>query len=499
MGMPKELREALQYENDSRVGSPGIGGSAGKSVQTTQGTDEYPPEKTGWHEEAASPPPKSSTISPMACSSAPPTPDPRLLDVSRLVTLPPPYPRHYPAVNNNHPDLTAVRTVVRTLSDLTEVTAIKERFKTESTRIKEEAAAARTRRRNSLRDQIRREIDLGSMTYADAAELEADFKSTNHEATKAASKADFERFQKDVVMPVNDLLMDRVHESTALFEQLRSQLFVDAQEQSPNLTQEEGDEQPELLEKLTLLKWIFEARESLHRELYDLLTERNDRYKDMVVTPYRLANNTAKVSSTEVFFASDAQKRKMGFEQESLKRTEEFMDVIEENVVRGVEVQLSAFWDIAPSLHDLTDKIPTDLVGFRIQIPAQEYDENPAYHNFPMQYLYSLLRHAEKSTYQFIESQTNLLCLLHEVKGGVTAANCRLMAIQRISQGEDEDTVTAELHDVEKDEESRLTDDLKQKVRTVEEQWISALGGELKSVKGRIVRFLMERGGWSDE
>ncbi|RAL67726.1 hypothetical protein DID88_008460 [Monilinia fructigena] len=76
-----------------------------------------------------------------------------------------------------------------------------------------------------------------------------------------------------------------------------------------------------------------------------------------------------------------------------------------------------------------------------------------------MQYLYTLLVHAGKSTYQFIESQTNLLCLLHEVKVGVTAANCRLMGTQRVAQGEGKEEVERELEAVKREEEGRLTDD----------------------------------------
>ncbi|TVY21022.1 hypothetical protein LARI1_G002221 [Lachnellula arida] len=502
MGMPKELREALQNGDPSALDSGSGMAAAGPSNQTAYGPDEYPPEKTGWHEEnVASPQPQQATLtSPAAFSPAPITPNPNHLDVSRLVTLPPPYPRHHPAVNNNHPDLTSIRTQVRVLSDFTEVEATKERFHKTSAQMHDEDMTAASKRRNSLRTNIQREIAAGSMSYSDAAKLEENALQSEQEKTKEASKLDFELFQSQVVIPLNDLLMDRVSRATELFEQLRSKLFVDAQQASPNLTQEEGDEQPELLEKLTLLKWIFEAREQLHRELFDLLSDRNNRYRDMVITPYRLAGNEEKVKHAVNFFAEDAGKRKLAFEQEILKRTEEFMDIIEENVVRGVEVQLSAFWDIAPSLSRITEKVPRDISrGFHIQIPAAEYDENPAYYAFPMQYLYSLVGHCEKSTYQFIESQTNLLCLLHEVKSGVTLANCRLMKTQRVAQGENEGHVERELTDVEKDEEMRLTDDLKEKVRCVEELWSSALGTELTGVKERIMRFLVETGGWDDE
>jgi len=498
MGMPRELREALQNGDptaNENVKSPD---GAGPSEKQGYGPDEYPPEKVGLHEQdGSSPAPLSKTPTPY--SATPITPNPDHMDVSRLVTLPPPYPRHHPAVNNNHPDLTSIRTIVRVLSDFTEVEATKSRFQKTSLQIQDDLKVDASKRRNSLRANIQREIESGSMSFADAAKVEATAVAAEQEKEKETSKVDFELFQAQVVIPLNDLLMDRVTRATGLFTQLRSQLFVDAQEQSPNLTQEEGDEQPELLEKLTLLKWIFEAREQLHRELFDLLSDRNNRYRDMVITPYRLAKNEEKILNAETFFTEDASKRKLAFEQEVLKRTEEFMDIIEENVKRGVEVQLSAFWDIAPSLSRIAEKIPQDLTGFLIQIPLSEYEENPSYHVFPMQYLYSLLGHCEKSTYQFIESQTNLLCLLHEVKSGVTLANCRLMRTQRVAQGEDEKEVDRELTEVEKDEEVRLTDDLKEKVRCVEEQWSSALGAELKGLRDRLVGFLMEQGGWDED
>lgn len=502
MGMPRELREALQYENGDIPGSRN-----GKAVEMatssenrTYGPNEYPPEKVGWHEESmTSPAPPQSAKTPTPFSPASYATNPNHLDVSRLVTLPPPYPRHHPAVNNNHPDLTAIRTMVRTLSDFAEVENTKTHFNEGSAKVKEELAEASTKRRNSLRINIQREIESGKMSYSDAAKVEQESVLSEQEKEKEAAKVDFELFQSQVVAPLNDLLMDRVHRSTELFDQLRSKLFVDAQQANPNLPQEEGDEQPELLEKLTLLKWIFEAREQLHRELFDLLSDRNNRYRDMVITPYRLAKNVEKATHAEKFFSEDAGKRKLAFEQEILKRTEEFMDIIEENVVRGVEVQLSAFWDIAPSLSRITDKIPESLEGFQIQIPKAEYEENPGYFEYPMRYLYTLITHCEKSTYQFIESQTNLLCLLHEVKSGVTLANCRLMRTQRVMQGEGEDEVDRELSEVEGDEGVRLTDDLKEKVRCVEELWGSSIGGALKEARERIVSFLGERGGWEDE
>lgn len=383
--------------------------------------------------------------------------------------------------------------------------------------MRDEASEAANKRRQALRQNLQQEVGLGRMTYAEAAAIEADMNESEKQTTKDLEKKDFDRFQTAVVVPLNELLTNRITKATQLFDELRSRLFVENHEPSPNMPQEEGDEQPELLEKLTLLKWIFETRELLHRAVYDLLSDRNDRYREMVITPYRLAGNEEKMAHASAFFAEDAGKRALSFASEVLQRTDEFHGVVEENVVRGVEVQLSAFWDIAPPLCRLLDRVPPgaggaaggdaggvsngaaaaaaiaarSLVDFRIQIPQAEVVENPSYVDHPLQYLFSLLLHAEKSTYQFIESQTNLFCLLHEVKEAVLVARTRVM--------EDEGRrPKQEVEAFRREEGQRLTDDLKEKVRVVQEQWRSALGDRIEHVKERVGEWLLETGGWDE-
>ncbi|KAI1772225.1 hypothetical protein F4818DRAFT_180044 [Hypoxylon cercidicola] len=487
MGVPKEAREALQWQDMPRSAEGLAGPSRGYAE------NEYPPEKVGWHE----PRPQSNLSQPFRnsllslASSAPNTPSPSQLDVSRLVTLPPPYPRHHPAVNNNHPELTAIRIQVRSLSDMSEIQATKERFAQDSQRARDEAAQAASSRQKSLRANLHQEISAGNMSYAEAAAIEADTQASESAKAKELEKQDFDRFQNAVVMPLNELLTGRIAQATSLFDELRSRLFVETQAPNPNMPQEEGDEQPELLEKLTLLKWIFEARETLHREVYDLLSDRNDRYKEMVMTPYRLSGNEEKLRTAEAFFVDDATKRRTAFADEVLRRTREFRGVVEENVTRGVDMQLNAFWDLAPPLRRLLDKIPTAVdQHFRIQIPAAEYEESPSYHDHPLQYLFSLLLHAEKSTYQFIESQTNLLCLLHEVKEAVASARARAGE----AQGREARAVEAE----RAAEQTRLTDDLKEKVRVVQDQWEGALGEPMRGVKERVGEWLLSTGGWDE-
>lgn len=431
-------------------------------------------------------------------NSAPPTPDPRKLDVSRLVTLPPPYPRHHPAVNNSHPDLASIRTSLRNLSDLAEVKTTKDAFRTKTNTRKEQESASLADRRAQLRYNIQENIRNGVMSYGDAAHAETDFDTREHQRAQDLIQNIFDTFQAEVANPLHAMFCERITKATASLEHLKGRLATAALSLDPNQTQEEGDEQPELLELLTLLKWLFEAREQLHKEMFELEDERNDLYKDIIVLPYAQTGNEQKVKEATTFFRRDAQDRKVTWEKEILARYEDFMNVIEQNVTRGVEAQLSAFWDIAPGLLTIVQKVPQRLTGFDILIPPQEYAENPAYYDFPLQYLYTLLAHAGRSAYQFIESQTNLLCLLHEVKNGVMNAGSRLLETQRIMEGDDLASVEAEMKVIREDEERRLTDDLKEKVGLVESQWNEALGGGLSDCKMRVESYLARQGGWED-
>ena len=104
---------------------------------------------------------------------------------------------------------------------------------------------------------------------------------------KEVVQKDFDLFQEMVVSPLHVLFAERITKATSTLDVLSRRLFSDAQQHSPNLPQEEGDEQAELLEKLTQLKWLFEARESLHSETYQLLSERNEKYKAAILLPYQ--------------------------------------------------------------------------------------------------------------------------------------------------------------------------------------------------------------------
>ncbi|KAL7759854.1 hypothetical protein ACKLNR_009944 [Fusarium oxysporum f. sp. zingiberi] len=473
-------------------------------VYEEQGSSsEYPPEKTGWHDQSEpnlTPQQFGFATTSNMGSSPCSTINRDHLDVSRLVTMPPPYPRHHPAVNNKHPELTSIRTAVRALSQLDELAKTKERFTVESTKRREQFSKAASERRQALRTNLQNGINAGSLSYADAGAIDADAKASEITKKKDLEKSEYELFQNQVVLPLNELLTGRISSATELFDDLARHLFDNGQIDA-DMPQEEGDDRPELLEKLTLLKWVFEAREGLYRAIYDLLSDRNGRYCEVVLTPYRLSGNTEKLKSAEAFFAEDSAKREYAFAHEVLERTRDFRGVVEKAVDHGVALQLSAFWDIAPPLCELLDNIPLDLDGFNIQIPASEIEENPSYVEHPMQYLFSLLLHAEKSTYQFIESHTNLLCLLHEVKEAVVHAKGKVLETQ--TQDENGNAIpkadsNAQAVQMRQSEERRLTEDLKEKVRLVQDQWKSALGDNITLVKERLGGWLLQMGGWDE-
>ena len=473
--------------------------ATGSSQPPLYGPDEYPPEKTGLHDQSGFIPPPPHPPTPM---SAPYTPDPWKLDISRLITLPPPYPRHHPAVNNSHPDLADIRGVVRSLNDPQDADAAGENY--EATVLeKRQRADSLCKHQKSLHEQdVQFRMEHGEMSQEQFDEAEASLEAKLAQSAKDFAQTSFDLYQTLVVTPVHNLNSERIGRATSAFTALARRLHSDSQTHSPNLPQEAGDEQPELLEKLTMLKWLFEAREALHRDSYNLLSTRNDKYKAIVLLPYEQAHNAEKLAEAEAFFSKDTCARKVAADRAALVRWQEFHNIIEQHVTRGVEVQLSAFWDIAPPLQALLQIVPerNRLSSFDILIPRAEVEENPTYWEHPLRYLYSVLEHAEASTKQFVESQVSLWCLLQEVREGVVGAKWRTEESRTLEEGrEDMNEWRWRMERQKADEIRRGLDDLKERVAVVEGQWVEGLGGEIGRVRQALRGRLEETRGWDEE
>ena len=445
------------------------------------------PETFGYYEDEYASPPVTSR-------SQRQTPRPSTLDISRFITLPPSYPRHHPAVNNSHPDLAEYRTIVRMLSDFSDA-------KNRQSRHKMSVEAMRSERRNRIvelrqtfRADIQAQIADGTISYAQAAEAEKVFKADEYDIERKGLQAEFDTLQDVVVNPLHDQFNDRVEQLTHSLETLERELFNNAANQDPDQPVQEGDDVPELLEQLTQSKWLFDARETLYQELFKLLSQRNDAYKAIVALPYQHTNNIDKVRDTEAFFEKDAATRHATFCADALKRHESFLQFVEDNALHGIELQSSAFWDITPGLVDLLNKIPADAGNLDIHIPDEELRENPLYHDYPQQYLYLLLRHAERSSYQYIEGQINLHCLVHEVKTSSLAAHYRASKAQQKMAGDQ----SIDLADTRLEDEGELTDELKSRASLIEEQWQDALGKHFSVVQQSVRQQLEERGAWDD-
>jgi hypothetical protein len=472
--------------------------SPAASQSYTYGAHEYPPEKVGWHEGIDTDTPMQTPHHHHGHST--PIPGVEPLNVSRLVTLPPPYPRHHPAVNNNHPLLNNLRNEYRALADHSDIQRIKDAYLDQEFVLSREQQEAGRQRRSQLRSGIQNRIADGTMTFAHAAQAEADFDLEEAERSKVTARSNFNVFEGSIAHPLNTLLTERLHKADDCMRKLRLELENGEDSANPNRAQEEGDEHPERLERLTLLKWIFEAREHLHKEMFDLHAMRSDKYSEVILAPYRIAKAQAKIDEATAFFKKDGAERQVTFAKESLKRFEELQSIMEKNVSRGVEDQLSAFWDIAPGLLEVLQTIPHHMGSLNVQIPPHEYDDTPSYHDHPLQYLHSVLCHAEKSAFQFIESQTNLLCLLHEVRTATTNSRLRLVEMERkaTTSAEPLPAMQADMDQARREAEEYLTRDLKDKVGEVERQWQEALGVEIRDVKERVRVFLEETGGMEE-
>lgn len=115
-----------------------------------------------------------------------------------------------------------------------------------------------------------------------------------------------------------------------------------------------------------------------------------------------------------------------------------------------------------------------------------------------MQYFYTLLVHAQKSTYQFIDSQINLFCLLHEVELACASAECRLLESQWSTEGRGVMDIERGIGAMRKEADRRVTEELQERVRVVEELWGRGFGEEVVGVRECVEEYLRSEGGWSE-
>lgn len=462
------LREIAEHATSSRNPGDYMGSSA------------YPPDRK--YSRSRSRPAASRT------RSTPARPVKTSLDIAPLLTLLPSFPPEYPAVNNAHPQLAVFRNLVRTLNDLSAVNEVKSGFNAASTARKEALAIEALKRRNQHSEYIQQlYATTGNssgngpskrFSFGQLESLNSDFQAREDLLSEESLKTEFDLFQSDVVDVTHSELQERTTAASAAYSDLVKAIKFSAD--APRGGQEEGHEVPELLEKLTCLKWLFDVREQLHREMFDLLAERNRRYKEVVITPFFVSRQADKIREADDFFMRDEMTRRLAADKESHVRYGGFLDIVESNVVKGVEKQISAFWEVAPLINECFEKIPVDLTNVHPIVPPEEFHENPAYLREPLRYLQAKILQAEKSVYQFVEGQTNLLCLLHEIKTLNVAASWKVRC-PNDQRKQDEGRGR---------EEQMLTEDLKEKVKMLESEWQESLGSICEEIKDRVERMV---------
>jgi len=476
---PSELQAAAQRSPATSTPTPGASGF-------TLESDIYPPEKVGYHdaheydhyERGPMLGNSQVLVTPLEISTGP------ALDISRLVTLPPPYPRHYPAVNNCHPVLEESRQTQRDLANLDYLRSLKQSFEAEESERRAGLETIEAERKRVFVKKLQSDLNNDAISPTTAWSTQERF---DRDQARRVMYSDYEtqqRFDTTVKDPGGSFLHSKIAEANSSINTILLVLSREEHSGHSERTQVSGDEEPELLEQLTLLKWLFEAREQLHKEVFDL------------------CQRSMQICNAPDHGTLDTDLRD-AFARSSTSRLIDLQTTFSTHVSCGVEAQISAFWDIAPQLLDLIQNIPSShsaLETFSVAIPPSELVENPSYETFPQQYLYTMLSHAQKSSYQFIEAQINLLCLLHEVQVATSAAETRLQELE-MGQGmhdEGREEIKRLMERRRQEREEELTTELKDRVGEVEMGWDEALGHAIKKAMLATSGFLKHVGGWEE-
>lgn len=367
------------------------------------------------------------------------------LDISRLITLPPPYPWCNPALKNNHPELQEYRVILEHIKD---------------------------------RSHLDASLD-------------------NLAPNQDFSQDSFNVYRTQVMLPRKATTKTRLNAASKAMSQLCDLLDREAWHLKSTQGVEHVGDQSGLLEKLSLLRWLADACEQLYKDLFDLKTENDARYEDVVLSSYLPSKQESKAGEVRLFFIADGKARFVRYRREALERVGQLHERVGKHVTDGVQALVSAFSNTAPLLQEVIERVPTEaLASFEVDIPQHEYADNPSYAKFPLQYLLTLLLRPERASYQFIEAQIDLLCLLDEVKTAVVTARQSLSQAEKMSEGSDLTTVTTENENEKKEYIS--SGELDEQIKLAKEQWHNGLGRNLITCRENVKRFLVGQGAWNE-
>ncbi|EPS38970.1 hypothetical protein H072_7270 [Dactylellina haptotyla CBS 200.50] len=416
-----------------------------------------------------------------------------LLDIQPLLAIVPPYPRQFPASDNSHPSLQKTRKAIADLKDLKVIHKLKFDFTTTVPRIQDENAADARARKATHQDYIQRLFNEGRVTYEEMDRLTAEFERKEGDKKAEELQKEFDRFREEVVSPSHTELMDRIDKATSIMDSIQTDISSSAK---ANIGIREG---PELLEKLNIMRTLFETREILYGEINSLIIDRDKRYKEVTIAPYLNEGDTEGIKEAEEFFADAAKQTKVTADKEAVERAKSFLDKVEKDVITGVESEVSNFWDVAPVLTGLLDKIPSELSNFKPIVPEDELYGNPNYRRFPLLYLKKKLDYVGNSIYQHAQAQMRLLDFSVEITLLWTNAKWALGDSERVLAGEEEQRAVWQVERQKKEEEVRQTKNWEEKVKIVQEEWSQSVGNKLSDIKKRIIDQLSQQEGWTNE
>src|SRR5690606_27955786 len=169
----------------------------------------YPPEKGHRNEQSPRPAQQNMVSRPI---QTPRTTRPRItrLDILPLLTLLPPYPSMYPAVNNQHPKLASFRNLVRNLNEMEEVDRPQKTYEEENNRMLEANTVEALERRRQHSERLQKLYSSGQLTFIELSQLTTQSDESEKRKLQELMKSSFDKYNAEVVEPVYKTLTERI-------------------------------------------------------------------------------------------------------------------------------------------------------------------------------------------------------------------------------------------------------------------------------------------------
>ncbi|KAH0565565.1 hypothetical protein GP486_001045 [Trichoglossum hirsutum] len=300
-------------------------------------------------------------------------------------------------------------------------------------------------------DQLFSDKQIG---YGDISALEEDFKLAEREKKSREDKEEYDSFVNEVFSRGYDHFQEEIKQ---LMEQYVNCMDLMKDAIAGKEALEAHNDKPDLSQIMAVFVALHKKIESRHEAVFQVVMERDKRFKKTIIQPLYSAGNIPEVKKMEKHFDEADKKSALEAAKKRDQRAKKFMQLIEENTVNTLRKDLNLMDEITQAVHKIL-LAPPPRGGNRSEVAKAFSDE--------LVFAQTTLKVLAKKSEALMQSFHTAALEINAAEYDVSHASARL-------NNESPDTINRLREDMLK-ENDLLSKDLERRVSAVREDFQKA-------------------------